>query len=116
MSRPEKTAVQLRAEELDTIAAVLPIERRDGRLRLILLISKPGHWLQPAAPCPGQRQRHCFSSLLLTIYGIRKSAWLIPTMACLTRCPKVCVTKGFCAQRAHTHQTLYVEDWHHGRR
>lgn len=27
MSRSEKTTVQLRAEELDTIAAVLPIER-----------------------------------------------------------------------------------------
>lgn len=35
MSRPEKTAVQLRAEELDTIAAVLPIERRDELAELL---------------------------------------------------------------------------------
>jgi integrase len=35
MSRPEKTAVQLRAEELDTIAAVLPIERRDELAALL---------------------------------------------------------------------------------
>jgi len=35
MSRPEKTAVQLRAEELDMIAAVLPIERRDELAELL---------------------------------------------------------------------------------
>jgi integrase len=35
MSRQEKTSVQLRAEELDTIAAVLPIERRDELAELL---------------------------------------------------------------------------------
>ncbi len=88
MAKPKKslTAVERRAEELDTIAAVLPIERRDELAELstdqdvetlrhlvnqgmgdntlraltsISPISKPGGWRRPGMPSFGRRPRRC---------------------------------------------------------
>lgn len=80
------SAVERRAEELDTIASVLPMERRDELAELLTdqdvetlkhlvnqcmgddtlralhqtsPISKPGHWPRPDSPCPGRRPKRC---------------------------------------------------------
>ncbi len=82
----DKTDVAHRAEDLDSIAAVLPIERRDELAELLtdqdvetlrhlvnkgtgdntlraltsdLPICRPGRFPPPALPCPGPRQRRC---------------------------------------------------------
>lgn len=97
----EPDALAQRVAELDTIAAVLPMERRDelaelwtgqdvgdagvtwstrewglircGHSPLILPIYRPGRWLRPAARSLGPRLKHCFSCPLRTTFGMRKS-------------------------------------------
>gem|GEM_PF-1751605 len=103
------TSVERRAEELDTIASVLPLERRDELAELLTdddietlrhlvnqgmgdntlraLTSDLAYleaWgsLPPDNPCPGRRPRRCCSNSWPIICGIRKSAQVTPTTAC----------------------------------
>jgi hypothetical protein len=124
MTKPKTTptAFDCRAEELDTIASVLPMERRDELAELLtdqdfetlrhlvnegmgdntlraltsdLAISKLGDWQPQAVPCPGRRPRRCCSNSSRSICGIRKSAPPIPIMAYRPMSPTICAPKAF---------------------
>jgi hypothetical protein len=112
-----KPAVDRRAQELDTIADVLPLERRDELAELLsdqdvetlrylvnegmgdntlraltsnLAHMQRGRWHQRAIPFPGRRRKHCSSNSSRITCGNHSNAMSIRITACRRTSSRAC--------------------------